>query len=93
MASTADFDALVALGRRLEAERTRIVNLLLAAPAAGALDEALLSRLAVIQGAAQAVGGRVRSPHPGAGARRGELRPASAPLAAALLRRLPMIRF
>ena len=67
MASTADFDALVALGRRLEAERTRIVNLLLAAPAAGALDEALLSRLAVIQGAAQAVGAEIEAHTPALG--------------------------
>jgi hypothetical protein len=67
MASTSDFDALVALGRRLEAERTRIVNLLLAAPAAGALDEALLSRLAVIQGAAQAVGAEIEAHTPALG--------------------------
>jgi hypothetical protein len=67
MASTADFDALVALGRRLEAERTRIVNLLLAAPAEGALDEALLGRLAVIQGAAQAVGAEIEAHTPALG--------------------------
>jgi hypothetical protein len=67
MASTADFDALVALGRKLEAERTRIVNELLAAPADAPLDEALLSRLAVIQGAAQAVGAEIEAHTPALG--------------------------
>lgn len=67
MASTADFDNLVALGRRLEAERTRIVSLLLAGPAEGALDEALLGQLAVIQGAAQAVGAEIEAHTPAVG--------------------------
>ena len=67
MASTSEFDDLVAFGRRLEAERTRIVNLLLAAPAEGALDEALLGRLAVIQGAAQAVGAEIEAHTPALG--------------------------
>ena len=67
MASTADFDALVALGRRLEAERTRIVDQLLAASADAPLDEALLRRLAVIQGAAQAVGSEIEAHTPALG--------------------------
>jgi hypothetical protein len=67
MASTSEFDDLVALGRRLEAERTRVVALLLAAPADGALDEELLRRLAVIQGAAHAVGAEIEARTPAVG--------------------------
>jgi hypothetical protein len=67
MASTADFDALLALGRRLEAERARIVNELLAAPADAPLDAALLGRLAVIQGACHAVGAEIEAHTPALG--------------------------
>ena len=67
MASTAEFDALVALGRRLEFERTRIVDQLLAAPADAPLDEALVRRLAVIQGACHAVGAEIEAHTPAVG--------------------------
>jgi len=67
MASTSDFDALVAFGRRLEAERTAIVDQLLATSAGAPLDEALLRRLAVIQGAAQAVGAEIEAHTPAVG--------------------------
>jgi hypothetical protein len=67
MTSTGDFDALVALGRRLEAERARIVGLLLAAPEGAALDEGLLRQLAVIQGACQAVGAEIEARTPALG--------------------------
>ena len=64
MTSTGEIDALVALGRRLEAERRRIVDLLLAAPEGASLDEGLLRQLAVIQGACQAVGAEIRAHTP-----------------------------
>ena len=67
MASTSDFDALVALGRRLEAERTRIVDLLIAAFHNSALDETLMRQLAVIQGAAHAVGAEIEARTPALG--------------------------
>ena len=67
MASTSEFDDLVAFGRRLEAERTRIVNLLMAASAGGRLDDALLHRLAVIQGACHAVGAEIEAHTPAVG--------------------------
>ena len=67
MASTPDFDDLVALGRRLEAERTRIVDLLIAASNNSALDETLMRQLAVIQGAAHAVGAEIEARTPAVG--------------------------
>jgi len=67
MASTSDYDALVALGRRLEAERRRIVGLLLAAPTDAPLDEALLRQLAVIQGACEGVGAEIEAHTPSLG--------------------------
>lgn len=67
MTSTSEYDALVALGRRLETERRRIVDLLLAAPAGEALDEGLLRRLAVIQGGCQAVGAEIEAHTPAVG--------------------------
>jgi len=67
MASTPDFDDLVALGRKLEAERTRIVNLILAAPTNSVPDDVLLQRLAVVQGAAHAVGAEIEARTPAVG--------------------------
>ena len=67
MASTSEFDDLVAFGRRLEAERTRIVDLLIAAFHNSALDETLMRQLAVIQGAAHAVGAEIEARTPALG--------------------------
>ena len=67
MAPTSEFDDLVALGRRLEAERTRIVDLLIAASHNSALDETLMRQLAVIQGAAHAVGAEIEARTPALG--------------------------
>ena len=67
MVSTSEFDDLVAFGRRLEAERTRIVDLLIAAFHNSALDETLMRQLAVIQGAAHAVGAEIEARTPALG--------------------------
>jgi hypothetical protein len=67
MTSTSELDSLLALADRLKAERRRIVQLLLASPAEGALDEALLRQLAVIHGASLGLAAEIEAHTPTVG--------------------------
>jgi hypothetical protein len=67
MTSTSELDALLALAKRLEAERQRIARMLAAAPADGALDEGLLRRLAVVHGAITGVAAEIELHAPALG--------------------------
>lgn len=64
MTSTTDLEMLIALAKRLEAERRRIVDLLMVAPADKALDPELLRQLSVLQGACMSVAAEIEAHTP-----------------------------
>jgi hypothetical protein len=64
MTSTTELELLIAFGKRLEAERRRIVDLLLAAPGDKALDPDLLRQLSIVQGACMGVGAEIEAHTP-----------------------------
>ena len=64
MTSTTDLELLIALAKRLEAERRRIVDLLAAAPADKPLDPDLLRQLSIVQGASMGVAAEIEAHTP-----------------------------
>ena len=67
MTSGLPHESLLALAKRLEAERSRIVELLLAAPEDQPLNSDLLGKLAVVQGACAAVAAEIEKHTPTVG--------------------------
>jgi hypothetical protein len=67
MTSTTDLELLVAFSKRLEAERRRIVDLLMAAPADKALDQDMLRQLSILQGACMGVAAEIETHTPAVG--------------------------
>jgi hypothetical protein len=64
MTSTSELELLIAFAKRLEGERRRIVDLLMAAPAGKALDEDMLRQLSVVQGACMGVAAEIEAHTP-----------------------------
>jgi len=63
MTST-ELELLIAFAKRLEAERRRIVDLLMAAPADKALDQDMLRQLSILQGACMGVAAEIEAHTP-----------------------------
>jgi hypothetical protein len=61
---TTELELMIAFAKRLEAERRRIVDLLMAAPADKALDPDMLRQLSVIQGACMGVAAEIEAHTP-----------------------------
>jgi hypothetical protein len=64
MNSTTELELLVAFAKRLEAERRRIVDLLMAAPADKPLDPEVLRQLSILQGACMGVAAEIEAHTP-----------------------------
>jgi hypothetical protein len=64
MTSTTELELLIALAKRLDAERRRIVDLLAAAPADKPLDTDMLRQLSIVQGACMAVAAEIEAHTP-----------------------------
>jgi hypothetical protein len=64
MNSTTELELLIAFAKRLEAERRRIVDLLMAAPADKALDPDMLRQLSILQGACMGVAAEIEAHTP-----------------------------
>jgi hypothetical protein len=67
MTSTTDLELLIAYAKRLEAERRRIVDLLMAAPADKAPDQDMLRQLSILQGACMGVAAEIEAHTPTVG--------------------------
>jgi hypothetical protein len=63
MTST-ELELLIAFAKRLEAERRRIVDLLMAAPADKPLDQDMLRQLSILQGACMGVAAEIEAHTP-----------------------------
>ena len=64
MNSTTELELLIALAKRLEADRRRIVDLLIAAPVDEPLDPEMLRELSIVQGACMAVAAEIEAHSP-----------------------------
>jgi len=72
MTSTTELELLIAFGKRLEAERRRIIDLLMAAPTESALDPEMLRQLSAVQGACMGIAAEIEAHTPAIG-RGGEI--------------------
>jgi hypothetical protein len=59
MTATIELELLIALAKRLQAERRRIVDLLAAAPADKPLDPDMVRQLSIVQGACMGVAAEI----------------------------------
>jgi hypothetical protein len=64
MTSTTELELLIAFGKRLEAERRRIIDLLMAARGDKALDPEMLRQLSIVQGACLGVAAEIEAHTP-----------------------------
>ena len=64
MTSTTELELLIAFGKRLEAERRGIIDLLMATPTDKSLDPDLLRQLSILQGACMGVAAEIEAHTP-----------------------------